>query len=80
MSALALAGCDTGGLLEVEDKTPPPGAPALVANEMVSGGTLAKSSKYRLFYTNGQGTPNQGPITNGKKKLQGGLAGTAHHD
>ena len=77
-AALALAGCDTGGLLVVEQKGPPVQGPS--TQEMVSGGTFASNSKYRLFYTNGQPTPNQGVSTSGTKRLNGGLAGAVHGD
>lgn len=80
-AALASVGCDTGGLLVVEHtgpQTDPVQGPSV--NEMVSGGTFASNTKYRLFYTNGQPTPNQGVSTSSKTRLNGGLVGAAHGD
>lgn len=78
-AALALAGCDTGGLLVVDQKEPP-AVQGPSTQEMVSGGTFASNSRYRLFYTNGQPTPNQGVSTSGTRRLNGGLAGAVHGD
>jgi hypothetical protein len=79
VAALALVGCDNGGLLVVEQK-PPPVVQGPSVNDMVSGGTYASNSKYRLFYTNGQPTPNQGVSTSDSNRLNGGLVGAAHGD
>lgn len=77
--ALALAGCETGGLLVVEHKPQKPVQGPSV-NEMVSGGTFASNGKYRLFYSTGQPTPNQGVSTSPGSQLNGGLVGAAHGD
>jgi hypothetical protein len=80
-AALALAGCDTGGLLLVEHtgtEQKPVQGPSV--NEMVSGGTFASNGKYKLFYSVGQPTPNQGVSKSNDKRLNGGLAGAAHGD
>ena len=74
-AGLLAAGCDTGGLLIVEHNKPTPLGPSV--NEMANGGTYAKNEKYRLFYTLGQGTPNQGPATSDTKRLNGGIVGAA---
>jgi hypothetical protein len=78
-AALVLGGCDTGGLLVVDTKDPPPVQGPSV-NDIVSGGTFASNSRYRLFYTNGQPTPNQGVSTGDGTRLNGGLVGAAHGD
>lgn len=77
VAGIAAAGCDTGGLLLVEH-TNKPGGPSV--NELANGGTYAKNEKYRLFYTLGQGTPNQGPVTSETKRINGGIVGAAHND
>lgn len=77
-ATVVLAACETGGLLVVEQKDPEPEGPS--TQEMVSGGTFASNAKYRLFYTNGQPTPNQGVSTGAKNRLNGGLAGASHRD
>jgi len=77
------AGCDAGGLLEVEDKGSSGGPPVTStakgpsANEMVSAGTLARNGKYKLFYTMGQGTP-QTVNTSADHRVNGGIVGAAH--
>ncbi|MEZ4300025.1 MAG: hypothetical protein R3B70_34070 [Polyangiaceae bacterium] len=76
-AALTATGCENGGLLVVQQK-PPPEGPSV--NEFVSGGTYASNQKYRLFYTNGQATPNQGPLKNESNRLNGGIVGAAHSD
>jgi hypothetical protein len=75
--ALAASGCDNGGLLVVEHngKQKPVQGPSV--NEMSNGGTYASNGKYKLFYTLGQGTPNQGVSKNADKKLNGGIVGAA---
>ena len=75
-AALA-AGCDTGGLLVTEHKGPEKPVLGPSVNEMVNGGTFAQNSKYRLFYSNGQGTPNQGVSKSEKNRLNGGIVGAA---
>ena len=76
---IGAVGCDTGGLLVVEHHDKPVVQGPSV-NEMANAGTLAKNGKYRLFYTLGQGTPNQGPVKSETKRLNGGIIGAAHGD
>jgi hypothetical protein len=45
------------------------------ATELVSSGTVAKSASYRLVFTLGQPTQNQGKMTSANHRLQGGLVG-----
>lgn len=71
------AGCDTGGLLIGDPKGPEKPPQNQNVNEMVSGGTFASNSKYRIFYSNGQGTPNQGVSSSTKSRLNGGIVGAA---
>jgi len=78
--ALAIAGCETGGLLVVENKNPEKPVVGPSVNEMVSGGTFASNGKYRLFYTTGQPTLNQSPAGSPNNQLNGGLVGAAHGD
>jgi hypothetical protein len=77
-------GCDTGGLLVVDGTRTNTNfnepAPHPQTNEMVSGGTLAKNRKYKLIYTLGQPTPNQGAGTSPGHRDQGGLIGAAQND
>ena len=47
-----------------------PGATALV-----NGGTVAKSAGYRMVFTLGQSTQNQGGMTSSGYRIQGGLVG-----
>lgn len=68
-----LAGCDTGGLLVVENK---PQGPSV--NEMVNGGTFAKNGQYKIFYSLGQPSPNQGIGKSQELQLKGGIVGAAH--
>lgn len=74
-AAFAGAGCDTGGLLVVEHSKPKPSGPSV--NELSNAGTYAKNGKYQLYYSLGQGTPNQGPVTSETKRLNGGIVGAA---
>jgi hypothetical protein len=75
-AALTIAGCDTGGLLLVEHKKPAVTGPSV--NEMSNAGTYASNGKYRVFYSFGQGTPNQGVGTSSQNRLNGGIVGAAH--
>jgi hypothetical protein len=77
-AALAAAGCDAGGLLVVEGSSSSGGPPVVAghsANDMVSGGTVAKSGEYSIVYTLGQATPNQNVATSKDNRLNGGLIG-----
>ncbi|HEY4122369.1 MAG TPA: hypothetical protein VGM56_31090, partial [Byssovorax sp.] len=77
-AALALAGCDAGGLLDVSGAESDAGPPQITGpsvDQMVNGGTVAKNGKYKLVYTLGQPSPNQGPATNGQTRENGGLVG-----
>jgi hypothetical protein len=82
-ASLVALGCDTGGLLNGEDKTPPtpPEVKGHSATEMVSGGTLAKNNKYKMFYVLGQPSPQQG-VAKGEsgQRLNGGLTGAVQND
>ncbi len=72
-------GCDTGGLL-VAEKTSvdPPRVEGPSATELVSSGNYAKNGKYKLFFTVGQSTPNQGVSTSADQRVNGGLVGAAN--
>ncbi len=81
--AAAAIGCDTGGLLVVEHSGVDPNEPKVVghsANELVSGGTVASNAKYKVVYTVGQPTPNQGVSTGQNQRLNGGLVGAVNGD
>ena len=81
--AVAAIGCDTGGLLVVEHSGVDPNEPKVVghsANELVSGGTVASNAKYKVVYTVGQPTPNQGVSTGQNQRLNGGLVGAVNGD
>jgi hypothetical protein len=75
------AGCDTGGLLTVESTLDAGtgGRPPVVlgpnANDFVNSGTVASNGKYKLVFTLGQASPNQGPATGPSGQLNGGLVG-----
>lgn len=80
LAAMCAAGCDAGGLLEVQAYDPgaDAGAKAVLgpsANELVSAGTKVSNGKYQLVYTLGQPTPNQQPIKGAAGELHGGLVG-----
>jgi hypothetical protein len=75
---IAAVGCDGGGLLTVVSTVdagvaPNPVGPSVT--EMVGAGTVASNSKYKVVYTLGQASPNQGPQTNANYQLNGGLVG-----
>lgn len=75
--ALGATGCDAGGLMVAEGKEPQK-APLKghSSTEMVSGGTLAKNSKYKMVYVLGQPSPQQGVATGADgERLNGGLTG-----
>jgi hypothetical protein len=82
-AALTVAGCNGGGgLLEVQAAAVDAGAPAASAtvngpdvNEMVNGGTVASNAKYKVVFTLGQSTPNQGPETSPNDRVNGGIVG-----
>jgi len=74
-AALALFGCDTGGLLVAEGSNIEPPLKGHSSTELVSGGTLASNGKYKLFYVLGQPTPQQGVATSPANRLNGGLTG-----
>jgi hypothetical protein len=73
----ALSGCNAGGLLEVQ-ATGSGGSPAALGpnvTEIVNGGTVAANAKYKVVYTLGQPTPNQGPTKGPNNRDNGGLVG-----
>ena len=80
-AAIVALGCDAGGLL-VTEHTVDPNKPVVgpSANELVSGGTVASNAKYKVVYTVGQPTPNQGVSTGKDQRLNGGLVGAVHSD
>jgi hypothetical protein len=45
------------------------------SSETVSAGEVSKSAKYKMVYTLGQPTQNQGNSTSPKHRLQGGVIG-----
>ncbi len=73
-------GCDAGGLLLVQSTTLDGGAndagpPGPSVTEIVNAGTVATSGKFKIVYTLGQPTPNQGPVKSGQHRDNGGLVG-----
>jgi hypothetical protein len=80
--AIAAIGCDTGGLLVTEHTGDDPGKPVVghSANELVNGGTVASNAKYKVVYTVGQPTPNQGVSIGKDQRLNGGLVGAVNGD
>jgi hypothetical protein len=78
-AALAALGCDgTGGLLVVKSTPPDAGTPVVLGpsvTDAVSAGTVAKSNRYKLVYTMGQATPEQGVSTSAQHVDHGGLVG-----
>lgn len=44
----------------------------------MSSGTYAKNGKYKVFFTVGQSTPNQGVSTSTDQRVNGGLVGAAN--
>ena len=77
-ASLAALGCsDAGGLLVVTGQADA-GPPVVVGpsvTDFVSAGTVAKSPQYKLVYTLGQATPNQGVGTSTAHVDNGGLVG-----
>lgn len=68
----------TGGLLVVNGNNNQPDAgPVLLgpANDSVSAGSVAKSKSYKLVYTMGQSSQDQGVDTSAEHRLNGGLVG-----
>lgn len=58
---------------------PPQEAPVetgRTAVDVVSSGGVASSGKYRLVFTLGQSTQNQGAMSSQQHRLQGGLIGS----
>ena len=45
------------------------------ASETVSAGSVAANGQYRMIFTFGQPTVNQGAATNSSYRMQGGLVG-----
>lgn len=74
MLALGALGCDAGGLIVVETTGDPEPKFGPQANDMVSGGTVAKNGKYTVVYTMGQPTP-QSRVSGPNKTLNGGVVG-----
>lgn len=77
--AFSLAGCDAGGLLKVQASSTTGGPEPVVlgpsSNDLVSGGTVAQSSKYKVVYTMGQSSPSQGVSKSKGHRDNGGLVG-----
>ena len=67
LTAVAASGCDAGGLLVVQSTTTVDGGTDVglgpSVTEIVNGGTVATNGKYKVVFTLGQPTPNQGPAT-----------------
>ena len=81
IAAITVSGCDTGGLLLAEKTSIDPVQPAPVgppATELVSSGNYAKNGQYKLFFTVGQSTPNQGVSTSTDLRVNGGLVGAVN--
>ena len=83
LACAGLAGCDTGGLLVVDEKptevpqAPPAGPPVV---EMVGAGNVASNDQYKVQYVVGQPSPNQNVATSSEHQARGGLVGAAHTD
>ena len=78
-AAIVGVGCNTGGLLLAEKTSvDPPRVEGPSATELVSSGTYAKNGKYKVFFTVGQSTPNQGVSTSTDQRVNGGLVGAAN--
>src|SRR5579863_888122 len=82
VAALAAGGCDAGGLLVVngggQDGGGAGGAPVVLGpsvNEIVNAGTVASNGKYKVVFTLGQPTPNQGPEKGPNHRDNGGIVG-----
>lgn len=76
---LTALGCDTGGLLvptSTADGGPSgtdAGGPSVT--DTVNGGTVAKSDKFKVVYTLGQGSPGQDVSKSPANRNNGGLVG-----
>ena len=78
-AAIVGIGCNTGGLLVAEkSSTDPPKVEGPSVNELVSSGNYAKNGKYKVFFTVGQSTPNQGVSQSDGQRVNGGLVGAAN--
>lgn len=80
-AAIVGVGCNTGGLLLAEKTSVDPSQPKPLGpsvSEFVSSGTYAKNGKYKVFFTVGQSTPNQGVATSTDQRVNGGLVGAAN--
>jgi hypothetical protein len=77
--AFGALGCDTGGLLLVDGKNLDGGKPEVVqgpnVNEFTNSGNVATNAKYRIVFTMGQATPNQGVDKGTTGELHGGIVG-----
>jgi hypothetical protein len=69
----SVAGCDNGGLLLVQSVQVDAGGPNV--NDIVNGGTVATSPKYKVVYTFGQSSPGQNVSTSPNNRDNGGLVG-----
>jgi hypothetical protein len=77
-TAALLAGCDAGGLLTVNGADSDGGTDAGLGpsvTEIVNGGSVATNGKYKVVFTLGQPTPNQGPVKGPGHRDNGGLVG-----
>jgi hypothetical protein len=78
---LLALGCDTGGLLVVNSTTMDGGTggrPAVLGpsvTEIVNAGNVASNGKYKVVFTLGQPTPNQGPMKGPSNRDNGGIVG-----
>lgn len=81
VAALGATGCDTGGLLVVENKPgqqPPVSGPSV--NDMVAGGNHASNNRYRIIYTLGQPSPAANVASSPASTNKGGLIGASQSD
>src|SRR5271154_1219414 len=78
-AALAALGCgNAGGLLVVQSNQADAGPPVVLGpsvTDFVSAGTVATSPQYKVVYTLGQATPDQGVSTSATHVDNGGLVG-----
>jgi hypothetical protein len=82
---LLAAGCDAGGLLVLESSVlngAPDAGPTTVlvpqATELVNSGNVAANGKYKIVFTVGQSSPNQGVSQSADRRLNGGFIGAAN--
>lgn len=66
--AAAQGGGGEGGVSEVADR-------GRAASDVVSAGQVVRSPSYRMVFTLGQPTQNQGKTTSPSYRMQGGLVG-----